>query len=89
MDSGVDGLRVDREGRLYAATRMGIQICDPIGRVQAIIPTPNGLVANLVFGGENFDILYAMARDKVYRRKVKVQGALSYMPPIKLRPPRL
>jgi len=88
-DSGVDGLRVDRDGRLYAATRMGIQVCDPIGRVQAIIPTPNGRVANVAFGGENFDVLYAMAGDKVYRRKVKVQGAPAFLPPIKLPPPRL
>ena len=88
-DSGVDGLRVDREGRLYAATRMGIQVCDPVGRVNAIIETPNGRVANLTFGGENFDILYAMSGDKVYKRKVKVQGAPAFLPPIKPAPPRL
>src|SRR6185312_4895577 len=27
-DSGADGMRVDRAGRLYVATRMGIQVCD-------------------------------------------------------------
>ncbi len=82
-DSGVDGLRVDRDGRLYAATRMGIQVCDPLGRVRAIIPTPNGRVANLTFGGANFDVLYAMSADKVYRRKVKVQGAPAFLAPVK------
>ena len=43
-DSGADGMRVDRDGRLYVATRMGIQVCDQAGRVNCIIPTPNGKV---------------------------------------------
>ena len=46
-----DGMRVDRSGRLYVATRMGIQVCDQAGRVQCILPTPNGRVANLTFVG--------------------------------------
>jgi hypothetical protein len=37
----------DKAGRLYVATRMGIQVCDQAGRVNCIIPTPNGLVSNL------------------------------------------
>lgn len=74
-DSGVDGLRTDTDGRLWAATRMGLQVCDQAGRVNCIIPTPNGKVANLTFGGPQHDILYAMCGDKVYRRKVKVHGS--------------
>jgi sugar lactone lactonase YvrE/enterochelin esterase-like enzyme len=27
-DSGADGLRTDRDGRLYIATRLGLQVCD-------------------------------------------------------------
>ena len=50
-DAGADGMRVDRDGRLYVATRMGIQVCDQAGRVNCIIPTPNGKIANLCFGG--------------------------------------
>ena len=88
-DSLSDGMRVDREGRLYVATRMGIQICDQAGKVQAIIPTPNGRISNLAFGGENFDILYATCGDKVYRRKLKVQGAPSWGAPLKPAAPRL
>jgi gluconolactonase len=88
-DSMVDGLRVDREGRLYAATRMGIQICDQAGKVQAILPTPNGKVSNLTFGGENFDILYATCGEKVYRRKLTTRGAPSWGVPLKPAAPRL
>ncbi|MBS0261585.1 MAG: SMP-30/gluconolactonase/LRE family protein [Planctomycetes bacterium] len=88
-DSGADGMRVDRDGRLYVATRLGLQVCDQAGRVNCIIPTPNGKVSNLCFGGENFDTIYATCGDKVYSRKVKVRGAFGWQPPLKPAAPRL
>jgi gluconolactonase len=88
-DCGADGMRVDREGRLYVATRMGIQVCDQAGRVNAIIPTPNGRISNLTFGGENFDTLFATCGDKVYKRKLKVKGANAWDAPSRPAPPRL
>lgn len=88
-DTQADGLKTDRDGRLYVATRMGIQVCDQAGRVNAIIPTPNGKVSNLCLGGENFDILYATCGDKVYKRKVKVKGANGWDKPNKPTAPRL
>ncbi|HQU41227.1 MAG TPA: SMP-30/gluconolactonase/LRE family protein, partial [Pirellulales bacterium] len=88
-DSGADGMRVDRDGRLYVATRMGIQVCDQAGRVNAIIPTPNGKVSNLCFGGKDFDVLFATCGDRVYKRKVKVRGAPSFLPPVRPAAPRL
>ncbi len=88
-ESGADGLRVDRDGRLWVATRMGLQVCDQAGRVNCIIPTPNGKVANLTFGGPNFDTIYAACGDKVYSRKVKVRGANAWDAPIKPKAPGL
>ena len=88
-NSGVDGIRVDRDGRLYSATDMGIQVSDPAGRVTCIIPTPNGDIANLCFGGPQFDTLYATCRDRVYKRRVKTRGANAFDAPIKPAPPRL
>jgi len=82
-DSGADGLRADRDGRLYVATRMGVQVCDKEGRVNVILPTPNGKSSNLCFGGEKFDTLFVTAGDKVYKRKMKVQGANAFEAPIK------
>ncbi|HSE21203.1 MAG TPA: SMP-30/gluconolactonase/LRE family protein [Pyrinomonadaceae bacterium] len=87
--SDARGMTVDRDGRLYVATPMGIQICDQVGRVQAIITTPNGKVTSLTFGGVNFDVLYALSGDKVYRRKLKVKGAPAWAEPIKPATPRL
>jgi sugar lactone lactonase YvrE len=84
-----DGIRCDRDGRVYVATRMGIQVLDQLGRVNAIIPVPENKVSNLSFAGPDFDTLYISANDKVYRRKVKVQGANGFQPPIKPPLPRL
>ncbi len=84
-----DGIRVDRDGRLYVATRLGIQVCDQAGRVNAIIPTPNGRVSNVSFGGENFDTLFATCGDKIYKRKLKVKGAQGWDVPNKPAAPRL
>ena len=44
------------------------------GRVNRIIPTPNGKVANLTFGGPDFDMLYVTCGDRVYKRKGEGEG---------------
>ncbi|HEX2860854.1 MAG TPA: SMP-30/gluconolactonase/LRE family protein [Lacunisphaera sp.] len=87
--SFADGIKVDVNGLLYVATRLGVQICDQAGRVNAIIPTPNGKCTNLVFGGEKFDILYATCNEKVYRRKLNTTGVNAWAPPRKPAVPRL
>lgn len=88
-DTGADGLRCDRDGRLWVATQAGLQVCDQAGRVNCIIPTPNGKVSNLTFGGANMDVLYATCGDKVYSRREKVRGANAFEKPFKPAPPRL
>ncbi|MBI5691041.1 MAG: SMP-30/gluconolactonase/LRE family protein [Verrucomicrobia bacterium] len=84
-----DGLKVDRHGNLWVATRLGIQVCDPAGRVNLILPTPNGRCTNLVFGGDKFDTLYASCNDKVYRRRLNLTGANAWAAPFKPAAPRL
>lgn len=88
-DAGADGIRCDRDGRLWVATRLGLQVCDQPGRVTCIIPTPNGKVTNLTFGGEKFDTLYCTCGDRIYSRKVNVQGANSWAAPVKPAKPKL
>jgi gluconolactonase len=84
-DSGAGPWVVDREGRLYAATRMGVQVFDRNGRSRAILPLPGGEVTGLAFGGSNFGTLYVTCTDhKLYRRKLKVPGAQPWAAPIKL-----
>ncbi|HEY6978174.1 MAG TPA: SMP-30/gluconolactonase/LRE family protein, partial [Chitinophagaceae bacterium] len=86
-----DGLRCDTAGRVYVATRLGIQIMDQLGRVNAILPLPSskGQPSNVCFGGADFNILYVTCFDKVYRRKLKTQGANTFNEPDKPGNPRL
>lgn len=83
-DSGAEDLAVDRHGNVYAATRMGIQVCDQNGRVRAILPlpTPAGAVRSLCFGGENFDVLYVTDGTQVFKRKLKVRGFAPWEAPV-------
>lgn len=86
-----DGLKCDTTGRIFVATRIGIQIMDPLGRVVAIIPAPssNNQTSNLCFGGPDFNIMYVTAGDKVFRRKLNTRAANSFDKPFKTLTPRL
>jgi sugar lactone lactonase YvrE len=86
-----DGLKCDRDGRIYVTSLTGIQVLDQLGRVNAILPVPKtkGQVSNLCFGGSNFDIMYITCQDKVFRRKFKVQGANAFEAGIKPKPGRM
>ncbi len=88
-EAGADGMEVDGAGRLYVATKLGLQICDQAGRVNVIVPTPNGRCSNVVLGGADCDILYVTAGDKVFKRKVKAKAAPSFEPPLKPAAPHL
>ena len=86
-----DGLKCDTAGRIFVATRSGIQVLDQLGRVNAILPAPpaNSQTSNVCFGGPDFNILYVSAGDKVFRRKLKTRGANSFVIPIKPGNPRM
>lgn len=86
-----DGIKCDTAGRVYVTTRLGIQVLDPLGRVNAIIPIPasKGQASNICFGGKNFDIMYVSAVDKVFRRKLKTRGANPFEKPVKPANPRM
>jgi gluconolactonase len=77
--TGADGLTVDTEGYVYAATRLGLQVCDQQGRVAAVLAKPqNGPLSNAVFGGPDLQTLYVTAGDKVFKRRTKRQGVTSW-----------
>ncbi len=95
-------LSVDQDGRLYAATSLGVQIFDQAGRVNAILPMPapgilTGMVfspspgtpTGMVFGGPEKKHLYISTNNAIYRRPMKVAGLRSVDAPVKPKPPRL
>ena len=88
-DAGAGGMQADRDGRLWVATRMGIQVCDQIGRVTCIIPTPAGPCVDLCFGGPDFDHVVACCGDKVFVRRVRPRGAAGFLPPVTPPKPKL
>lgn len=88
-DAGTAGLAVDRDGRLYVATSLGIQVCDQAGRVNAVLATPRNAALGVAFGGPELDMLYVATGDAVHRRKVKVRGCLPSAGPHKPAAPKL
>jgi gluconolactonase len=92
LDDGqteASGLAVDREGRLYVGTSLGVQICDQAGRVNAILPIPDDSIEGLCFGGPTFDTLYVLGEKHLYRRKLKIKGAPAFQSPVKPAGPHL
>jgi gluconolactonase len=78
-----DGLKCDKSGSIYVSSRLGIQVLDQQGKVNTILPTPNGQASNCCFGGPEFNILYVTCGDKVYRRKLMAHGANTFEDPVK------
>jgi enterochelin esterase-like enzyme len=83
-ESGAEDLAVDTHGNLYAATRLGVQVCDQSGRVRAILPlpTPCGPARGICFGGPQFDELYVTDGTHVFKRKMKVPGYPQWSAPV-------
>ena len=73
MRFGGDGLAIDAQGRVYAATAAGIQVFNPQGRHLGTIPVsrnPN----NLAFAGPDKKTLYIVARGAVYSVPMLAEG---------------
>ena len=74
-ESGADGMTVDKIGRLYVCTTLGVQVFDTQGRLSGILSKPQpDFLSNVAFGGPRLDYLYATCKDKVYRRRLKTTG---------------
>ena len=80
--SQVGNIAMDNQGNLYAATNLGVQICDQNGRVRAILQIPGGPITGLCFGGSNFETLYVVCGGKLFKRKLKVNGVPAWAAPV-------
>jgi gluconolactonase len=72
---GPDGLKLDREGRLYVAVADGVWVVDPEGSLLGIIALPKR-PSNLAWAGPDARGLVITAVDTVYRVRLKVEGIL-------------
>jgi hypothetical protein len=61
----------DKDGRIYAATPVGIQVFDPTGRLCGVIVAPKGTVDHLAFEGDH---LTSWVGNTKFTRRLKTTG---------------
>jgi gluconolactonase len=81
--AGASGMAIDSAGRLFVATKLGIQVLDQLGRTNLILSKPSSAaITGVAFGSTDFDTLFITCGERVYRRKLKVKGALTHAAPV-------
>lgn len=80
-DNGADGMAVDSEGRVYAATNSGVEVFSPRGELLGVLPVQwtaeNGNIRkpqNLAFGGTDKKTLYIVGAGTIYKVRTLSQG---------------
>jgi gluconolactonase len=88
---GPDGLKQDREGRLYVAAGLnkpnppfepaddvkgGIYVLSPEGKLLTFLPVPRDEVTNCAFGGDDRKTLYITAGGTLYSIRTATPGRL-------------
>ncbi len=80
-DTGAESICYSLEGRMFVATRMGIQITADDGPTQVILPLPDhSRVVGVCIGGETLDTLFAFSGDKIWKRKIKQHAMGAFSP---------
>lgn len=83
-----DGISIDVEGNVYAsagidelrgtsetlATKSGVYVIAPAGRLLDFIPIPDGLITNNTFGGPDMKTLYVTSGPTLYKVRTTVAG---------------
>ena len=84
-DAGAGSVCYAKEGQMFVATRMGIQVCADDGPTQVILPMPDrSRVLGVCLGGTGGDTLFALCGDKIWKRKVKTHAIGAFSPWIKV-----
>jgi gluconolactonase len=82
---GPDGMKVDRDGRLYIAVALGVWVFEPDGRLLGILATPKR-PSNLAWCGPQADTLAITVVDEVYQISLAVTGCAPPFQPRRLTP---
>ncbi len=75
VPGGPDGVKVDRDGRVYVAVALGIWVFEPSGDLLGVLELP-ARPSNLTFCDPDGRGLLITAVDAVYRVRLKVAGIL-------------
>jgi enterochelin esterase family protein len=72
-----DGMAVDREGKYYVTSAVGVQVFDPTGRLCGVLPAPRPgrPLTSCILGGPNRDRLYVTNGEAVFRRQLAIAAA--------------
>jgi gluconolactonase len=80
-DNGADGMAVDSDGRVYAATNSGVEVFSPRGELLGVLPVQWGAEndnirkpQNLAFGGPDRKTLYIVGAGTVYKVRTLSPG---------------
>jgi len=80
-DNGADGVAVDSEGRVYAATNVGVEVFSPNGDLLGVMPVQWGAEnnrirkpQNLAFGGPDRRTLYIVGAGTIFKVRTLSQG---------------
>ena len=76
-DEALDGLKIDKEGNLFASAPGGIWIISPDAKLLGKIVTPER-PANLAWGDEDAKTLYLTAHSSLYKIRVNTGGKFSW-----------
>jgi sugar lactone lactonase YvrE len=80
-DAGAESVCYGKEGRMFVATRFGIQVCADDGPTQVILPVPDSSrVIGVCLGGRDLDTLFAFCGDKIWKRKIKEHAIGAFTP---------
>ncbi|HEX2608060.1 MAG TPA: SMP-30/gluconolactonase/LRE family protein [Flavisolibacter sp.] len=76
-DEALDGLKIDKEGNLFASAPGGIWIIAPSGKLLGKIVTPER-PANMAWGDEDGKTLYLTAHSSLYKVRVLTGGKFAW-----------
>lgn len=73
--SSGDGVAVDKKGRFYVTSALGVQIFDPTGRPCGVLPKPNldQPLTTCILGGPSHSTLYVANGTTIFRRQLTVE----------------
>ena len=74
-----DGIKVDREGRVYASSFAGVQVFSPHGDLIGEIDLPGAV--NFAFGGADRNVLFITADDAIWAAVLNATGLELPTPP--------
>ncbi len=70
-ETRVTALTADKDGRIYAATPLGVQVFDPTGRMCGVLTTPPGDVDAMLFEDDKLVLRIGATQ---YTRKLRTTG---------------